>query len=67
MAQNKIRVILLNKYDLADESETKKWKKYYEDKGYFTALVNSKSGKDILHADILSVPRQAPQSVIFRP
>ena len=26
MAQNKIRVILLNKYDLADESETKKWK-----------------------------------------
>jgi len=47
MAQNKIRVMLLNKYDLADENKTKAWKEYYEKQGYFTALVNSKAGKGV--------------------
>ena len=47
LAQNKIRVILLNKYDLADERRTKEWKKYYEENGYFTALVNSKAGRGV--------------------
>ena len=32
MAANKIRVLLLNKYDLADEKKTKEWKEYYESK-----------------------------------
>ena len=30
MAANKIRVLLLNKYDLADEKKTKEWKEYYK-------------------------------------
>ena len=47
MAANKIRVLLLNKYDLADEKKTKEWKEYYESQGYFTALVNAKAGKGV--------------------
>lgn len=43
LAKQKARVILLNKYDLADEKQTKEWKKYYEEKGFFTTLVNAKS------------------------
>lgn len=47
MAQNKSRIIVLNKADLADSSVTKEWKKYYEDKGFFVNIVNSKNGAGI--------------------
>ena len=47
MANGKSRIILLNKCDLADSSVTTRWKKYYEEKGFFVALVNSKNGKGV--------------------
>ena len=47
MANGKSRIILLNKCDLADPSVTARWKKYYEEKGFFVALVNSKNGKGV--------------------
>ncbi|HHX12902.1 MAG TPA: ribosome biogenesis GTPase YlqF [Clostridiales bacterium] len=47
LAQNKSRVILLNKHDMADPVYTNQWKKYFEDKGYFVSLVNSKSGQGV--------------------
>lgn len=47
MAKNKSRVILLNKYDLADEKYTEKWKTYFEKQGYFVTLVNSKNGNGV--------------------
>ncbi|NLZ83802.1 MAG: ribosome biogenesis GTPase YlqF [Clostridiales bacterium] len=47
LAQYKSRVILLNKHDMADPSYTNQWKKYFEDKGYFVALVNSRSGQGV--------------------
>lgn len=47
MAKNKSRVILLNKYDLADDRQTENWKKYFEERGYFVTLVNSKSGNGV--------------------
>ena len=47
MAYGKSRIILLNKCDLADSSVTARWKKYYEEKGFFVALVNSKNGKGV--------------------
>ncbi|WFR54813.1 ribosome biogenesis GTPase YlqF [Anaerocolumna sp. AGMB13025] len=47
MAKNKSRVILLNKYDLADEKHTESWKTYFENKGYFVTLVNSKNGNGV--------------------
>lgn len=47
MANGKSRIILLNKCDLADAAVTAQWKKYYERKGFFVALVNSKQGKGV--------------------
>lgn len=47
LAQNKSRIILFNKSDMADEEKTREWAKYYEENGFFTALVNSKSGKGV--------------------
>lgn len=47
LAQNKSRIILFNKNDMADEEKTRKWVQYYEENGFFTALVNSKSGKGV--------------------
>lgn len=44
LAKNKSRVILLNKYDLADPKYNEQWKAYFESKGYYVTLVNSKSG-----------------------
>jgi len=47
IAKNKSRVILLNKFDLADEEYTEDWKAYFEKLGYFVTLVNSKSGNGV--------------------
>lgn len=47
MANGKSRIILLNKCDLADPTITAQWKKYYEEKGFFVSLVNSKNGKGV--------------------
>ncbi len=47
LAKNKSRVILLNKYDLADPKYTDHWKAYFERQGYFVTLVNSKNGNGI--------------------
>ncbi|HKM00261.1 MAG TPA: ribosome biogenesis GTPase YlqF [Mobilitalea sp.] len=47
LAGNKSRVILLNKFDMADPKHTESWKTYFEEKGYFVALVNSKLGNGV--------------------
>lgn len=44
LAQNKARLIILNKVDMADARRTKLWEDYYKDKGFFVAKVNSRSG-----------------------
>lgn len=41
LASGKSRVILLNKADMADAGATEKWKRYYEENGYFTIAVNA--------------------------
>lgn len=51
IGKNKSRVILLNKSDLADQSQTNLWKKWFEDKGYFVTLVNAKSGNGVKHVN----------------
>lgn len=43
----KKKIILLNKCDLADEAETKKWKENFEKNGQAVVLVNSNDGKGI--------------------
>lgn len=47
LANGKSRILLMNKYDLADKAVSEKWTKYYEEKGYFVATVNSKNGRGV--------------------
>jgi len=47
LARNKSRIILLNKFDLADEKNTLRWKEWFESQGFFVAFVNSKAGKGV--------------------
>ena len=47
LAKHKKRVLLLNKCDLADDECTKKWRKYYEEKGYHTAIINARNGQGV--------------------
>ena len=47
ITQNKKKVIVLNKYDLADEKENQKWIEYFNKKGHKAILVDALSGKGI--------------------
>jgi len=51
MGKNKYRLIVMNKYDLADDRETDKWCDYFKEKGYYVVKTNSKSGKGIRSID----------------
>lgn len=43
--KNKRKIILLNKCDLADEKETKKWQMHFEKQGIHSVLINANNGK----------------------
>ena len=45
LGQNKARLVLLNKSDLANEIENKKWLKYFEEKQIPAILCNSNNGE----------------------
>ena len=47
LAKNKSRIILLNKNDLANKEKTEEWKRYFEEKGFHVAMVNSKNGNGV--------------------
>lgn len=47
ITKNKKRMIVLNKSDLSDETQNKKWVQYYKNNGIPTILVDSNSGKGI--------------------
>lgn len=64
MAKNKARIIVLNKADLADKNVTAEWKKYYEEKGFFVNVVNSKNGSGV--KDTLGTIRSACADKIER-
>jgi len=44
---NKPRIIVLNKSDIADNEETLKWKKYFEENGIKTVVINKENQKNI--------------------
>ena len=46
LIKNKKRILIMNKSDLCDLNETKKWVKYYENLGYKVIMFNSKSDED---------------------
>jgi len=47
MAEGKEKIVVLNKYDMADKIEVSKWKKYFEDKGISVVLTNAQTGDNI--------------------
>lgn len=47
LANGKSRILLMNKYDLADPSVSEEWITYYEKQNYYVAKVNSKNGKGV--------------------
>ncbi len=60
LARNKSRVILLNKSDMADQRYNYAWKDYFEAKGFYAALINSKSGSGVKQVqDIVNKACQA--------
>ncbi|MBQ2872517.1 MAG: ribosome biogenesis GTPase YlqF [Bacilli bacterium] len=40
LIKNKPRILIMTKYDLCDEDNTNKWKKYYESQGYKVVLLD---------------------------
>lgn len=50
LIKNKNRLIILNKYDLADENENKKWVKAFENQEIAAVLVNSSTGEGVNQA-----------------
>ncbi|SET57798.1 ribosome biogenesis GTPase YlqF [[Clostridium] polysaccharolyticum] len=64
IAKNKSRIVLLNKFDLADEKNTMLWKEWFEKQGFFAALVNSKNGKGV--KEVHNVIQQACKEKIER-
>lgn len=63
-AANKKRIIILNKVDLADDTFTKKWVEYFENKGFKTVLVNSINGKGI--SEVIKVSKELMKEKIER-
>lgn len=47
LAQNKSRLILLNKTDLADSRKTELWEQYFKNQGFFVGKVNSQKGTGV--------------------
>lgn len=45
--KDKPRVVLLNKMDMANLNETKKWMSYFEEQGFYPVLIDSKNGKNL--------------------
>ena len=44
LGQNKSRLILLNKADLADERQNEAWKEFFQSKGFHVVKVDSRNG-----------------------
>ena len=44
LGQNKSRLILLNKADLAEERQNEAWKEYFQSKGFYVVKVDSRNG-----------------------
>ncbi|MGN0334853.1 MAG: ribosome biogenesis GTPase YlqF [Lachnospiraceae bacterium] len=74
LGKNKFRLILLNKADLASEKGNAQWTAYFEEKGYFTVKVNSRSGAGmkqisaaIMEACKEKIERDRKRGILNRP
>lgn len=48
LVKNKLRLLIVTKYDLCDHNETDKWLEYYASLGYIVIPVNLKNNQDYL-------------------
>ena len=64
LSQNKARMVLLNKADMAEEKWNDAWTEYFKSKGYHVVKVNSKKGPGI--KSIQGVIREACKEKIER-
>ena len=64
LAQNKSRLILLNKSDLADPEWNDRWENWFKDQGYFVLKLNSRNGSGI--RNVTSVVQEACKEKIER-
>lgn len=64
LAKNKYRVILLNKWDLADPLATEQWEKYYREQGYFVVCLDSRNNSGM--KNITNIIREACKEKIER-
>lgn len=46
-SEGKARIVVLNKYDLADREATERWKKYFEEKNISVITANASTGENI--------------------
>lgn len=74
LAQNKSRILLLNKSDMADPAVMKHWIRYYEQQGYLAMAVNSKKRNELkqVHALIQKackekIERDHKRGILNRP
>lgn len=74
LGQNKARLILLNKADLADERQNEAWKEYFQNRGGHVVKVDSRSGAGMkqVHAMIQEacrdkIERDKKRGIINRP
>ncbi len=61
---HKKRVLVLNKYDLANPNLNKAWEKHYKDLGYYTVLYNSTNNKELKKVE--AVIEEATADIIER-
>ena len=47
LGKNKYRLILMNKADLADKEQTKKWAEYFKAKGFFVVSLDARTKKSM--------------------
>ena len=74
LGQNKARLILLNKADLADPRCNEEWKDYFKEKGYFVVALNSRTreGMKAINAVVQDackekIERDRKRGIINRP
>ncbi len=74
LAQNKSRILLLNKSDMADPAVMKHWIHYYEQQGYLAMAINSKKRNELkqVHALIQKackekIERDRKRGILNRP
>ena len=74
LANNKFRLVILNKCDLADDDINEQWKNYFSDKGIKVVKINAKSGQGMKNiTDIVmdackeKIERDRKRGIINRP